>query len=328
MNTSKLFQAFFYMVVLILMIFPNCALAAKPVCGDGICKGNEKTSCPKDCTGGDDSTDAPSSYNLARASFNDFGGLGVGNGGISADGEGFCTIDRDGNPETDDDVVTYDYWAWQEALLSDEENIHKLDPSKECKEFNNRSDVSGGGRWFLITTAGPVEQYVVERWLVFDFSDEVEFNIDEDLWIPVGEGDLCPDLDGSGGLGNIYVGKHPSPNANPCVDNLTVRFPADRILKNNATTQDFAISIRHQPGDQYWPPWGELRYLEPLYIRAPSAEGVFVGRDCTVMSTRPAPTAPHDRMVAELYSWNSPSSSEFIANYNMPLEVCVIRTSE
>jgi hypothetical protein len=95
MNTSKLLRAFFFIVVMTLMALPNSALAAKPECGDGICKGNEnETSCAADCTGGDDSTDAPSSYNLARASFNDFGGAG----GVSADGEDTCNAPRPGSP--------------------------------------------------------------------------------------------------------------------------------------------------------------------------------------------------------------------------------------
>ena len=55
MNTSKLFRAFFFMVVMTLMALPNSALAVKPVCGDGICNGSEtETSCSEDCDGGDD----------------------------------------------------------------------------------------------------------------------------------------------------------------------------------------------------------------------------------------------------------------------------------
>ena len=53
MNTSKLIRAFFFMVVMNLVALPKSALAAKPFCGDGVCKGKEtETSCPGDCTGG------------------------------------------------------------------------------------------------------------------------------------------------------------------------------------------------------------------------------------------------------------------------------------
>jgi hypothetical protein len=232
--------------------------------------------------------------------------------------------------------VTYDYWAWQEELLSTEESIYDNHVGAGClPPHNNRSDVSGGGRWFLITTAGPDPLPVVERWLVFDFSEGTDGTT------------RCPNLDGDdlgGGefdLGPIYFNADRTapldldPNKDSCVDHLTVRLPADRILKNKASSQKLEISIRYKPeGNEYWPPWGSVQYREPLYIRAPSDDGQFAGRDCTVMSTRPAPEASpdndplHDKMKADLYTWVGPSSSEFIGTYNMPLEVCVIRTSD
>ena len=278
--------------------------------------------------GGD--TNAPDPYNLARASFNDFPNESYSDRrGISADGQAWCTVQR-----PDSSFVTYDYWAWQEALLGGGQSIHDQAQNAECVMFDNRSDVSGGGRWFLITTAGPDPVSVPVRWLVFDFSNSPT-------------GDSCPNLDGddSGGdeqdLGPIYLNEykngwlHLNPSDNdPCVDHLTVRLPADRILKSNATEQKLEISIRYQPVDSiYWPPWGGLQYLDPVHIRAPSDHGPFAGRDCTVMSTRPAPTKDnpdpeHDKMMAELYKWDSPSSGELVGTYNMPFEVCVIRTSD
>ena len=35
-----------------ILAVPGTALAAKPVCGDGKCQGNEPTTCPQDCGGG------------------------------------------------------------------------------------------------------------------------------------------------------------------------------------------------------------------------------------------------------------------------------------
>jgi len=61
MNTNKLLRAFFFMVVMTLMALSNSALAAKPMCGDKTCKGNETAaSCPVDCdvgAGGGGGTD-------------------------------------------------------------------------------------------------------------------------------------------------------------------------------------------------------------------------------------------------------------------------------
>ena len=283
--------------------------------GDGLID-----SADPDCGGdgsGDGGSDAPSTYNLARASFNGFGGLGDGNGGISADGVDTCTVPRSGLTTP----VTYDYWAWQEEIINPAESIyeqHVGDDSDCTPPHNNRSDVSGGGRWFLITTAGPDPLFAVERWLVFDFSERLH-------------GAICPDLDGdgsTGSLGPIYTTDLNPADTDPCVDHLTVRLAADRILKGNASEQTLKLSIRWQPpGSQYWPPWGEVEYLKPLYLRDPVAGGPFAGRDCKVMSTRPSPNDPHDRAAAELYSWETPSTSEFIGTYNLPLEVCVIRTS-
>lgn len=293
--------------------------------------------------GGGGDSDAPDPYNLARASFDDFPNVNYPvRRGISSDGQAWCNVPRPDGPSP----VRYDYWAWQEALLGGGQSIHDQAPNAECVMFDNRSDVSGGGRWFLITTAGPDPVSEPVRWLVFDFSNS-----------PTGDG--CPNLDGdkkpSGeqDLGPIYWNADKTEwlylnplDDDPCVDHLTVRLPADRILKSNATEQKLEISIRYQPLDSiYWPPWGGVQYLEPVYLRDPDpitdiySRDPFQGRDCKIMSTRPsAPRLdpienkvvypPHNRMTAELYMWDSPSSGELVGTYNMPFEVCVIRTSD
>jgi len=272
-------------------------------------------------------------YNLARASFNNFGGSG--DGGISADGWDTCTIDGDGDPETTYDLVTYDYWAWEERLLMDTgESIHDWDESciptldiasgGTCCSHDNRSDVSGGGRWKLSTTAGPDADWVVARWLDVDFSGSHP----EILPDPSD----CPDLD------SIYTaGQHPAPNLNDCVASLNVWFGNRFILKNNADFGGGGMTIAHWPDQAApdvdgWHPWGTISYIDaPLYLRDPHDNGPFGGRDCRVMSTRPAYNANHDRAVAELYKKHgtgNPETNEYIGTYYLPWEVCVIRASD
>ena len=326
------------MIVMGLLLAAGQALAKgkPPRCGDGVCELPETpTSCPNDCNdgggGGGGSSDAPDPYNLVRASFANFTDLASPGGGMVADGRHTCTIQRNGGN------VTYDYWAWQERLLSDANSL--LDDGvgtnwddatdSDCRSTENRSDISGGGRWFLMTTAGEVQPEQVERWLVVDFSVGID-------------GSECPDLDGIGnadlGIDPIYFPAgtavehpHPAPNSAPCVDNLTVRFAADRILKNRAEYQSPAITIRYRPnGSDYWIPWGSITHINPLYLRDPSDDDgdPFKGRDCRVMSTRPAWDLPHDRQEAELSMFLTPSEEVLIGNYNLPLEVCVIRASD
>jgi hypothetical protein len=273
----------------IAVVSPTVALAAKFTCED---KPDHPQCNDGGGGGGGGDTDGPDPNNLARASFTNFGdSWGGPGGGISIDGQDSCTVDRG----SAGGIVEYDYWAWQESIISPDISIHELDTGHggSCDTHDNRSDVSGGGRWFLITTAGSDDLFAVQRWLVFDFSDSTDET-------------ACPDLDGDEvpseeepfynhlHLGPIYTPDKLQPgmiDSDPCVDHVTVRFPADRILKSNASTQKFAISIRHQPDSQYWPPWGSVQYLEPLYVRAPSEHGLFAGRDCTLMSTRPAPAS-------------------------------------
>ena len=287
----------------------------KPFCPDGSCNGNETpTSCPADCDGGGDTSDAPDPSNLVRASFVNFGSYGFGDVGISADGRHTC----------DYQGVIYDYWAWQERLLSPE--ISMVTGPENCDSPENRSDVSGGGRWFLMTSAGEVKQDQVVRWLVVDFSESNDLS-------------LCPDLDGDGGIvDRIYFPEdsganhwHPYPNPTVCVDNLTVRLAADRILKKKANSQQLDITIRHRPnGSDYWIPWGSIIHINSLYLRDPSDDpgAPFFGRDCRVMSTRPAWDEPHNRQEAELSMSISPSEEVLIGTYNLPLEVCVTRASD
>lgn len=292
------------------------------------CKGKHATNPPAGhCDGGGDGGDneAPSPSNLVRASFLNFGGLGSGEGGISADGLDTCTIERNGVD------VTYDYWAWQERLLSESDSMLGVgtdsDDNSPCFSYENRSDVSGGGRWFLMTSAGEVQQEQVVRWLAVDFSDN---DID-------GVISGCPDLDGAGnsdmGIDPIYsaVSQYPHNNtdSSPCVDNLSVWLKADRVLKNKANQQQLEISIRYRPdGSDYWIPWGSIEHVNPLFLRdPPHTSGPFEGRDCRVMSTRAADGLDHTQQLAELTISVGAGQSDVVGRYNLPLEICVIRAS-
>ena len=263
------------------------------------------------CSGGGGGGDTgPDPYNLARASFATRDELGnpIG-GGVFADEVDACG--------------PYDYWDWQEALLP-------ADVGLACPQYLNSSNVSGGGRWFLISSAAGSEEVVdeIERWLVVDFSSSTD-------------GAPCYDLDNGGtaedysDLGIPLYLDYPidqiAENADPCVDNLSVRLAADRILKAKANQQQLEFSIRHRPDPEasiYWSPWGYVSYIKPLYLREPSVDDPSDWIGCRVMSTRSAPGAPHDRAEAELLLSTGAGTTELLGSYNLPLEVCVKRASE
>jgi hypothetical protein len=279
---------------------------------------------PDGCGGSSGGGNELGPYNLARASFATLAELNS-TGGITADGWDTCTIDRDGDPATDD-LVTYDYWAWEERLLGDDESIHRLHvPDKDpygnpCNSHANRSDVSGGGRWKLSTTAGPDATWFVARWLDVDFSNRIA-------------GDECPDLYELGIYGHDKSGKyqHPDPNFGDCVVSLNVWISNRFMLKKNADFGGGGMTIAHWPetdGSGGWRPWGKISYEKPLHLWDPDEEGPFAGRDCTVMSTRPAYGEKHDRMRAVLYKKEDDGTNTPIGIYNLPQEVCVIRASD
>lgn len=243
----------------------------------------------------------PDPYNLARAAFATWDELGNPPGGVFADGV--------------DECGPYDYWDWQEALLPEDVGL-------PCPTYLNSSNVSGGGRWFLISSPAGSDTVVdeIERWLVVDFNDPS----DPESPSP------CYDLD------NLLYLDSPNDqiveNEEPCIDNLSIRLAADRILKAKANQQQLEFSIRHRPDPEasiYWPPWGYVSYIQPLYLRDP-----VVGEDpddwsgCRVMSTRPAPGAGHDRAEAELLRETGPGQTVVLGTYNLPLEVCVTRASD
>lgn len=98
----------------------------------------------------------------------------------------------------------------------------RLKTDGTCCSHDNRSDVSGGGRWKLSTTAGPDADWVVASWLEVDFSGVNPI-------LP--EPSPCPDLEGTG----IYTDEqHPDPNDDVCVDSPNVWFGNRFMLKNNA----------------------------------------------------------------------------------------------
>jgi len=250
--------------------------------------------------GGGTGSTAPDPYNLARASFAtrpELTELGDPPGGVFADDVGHC--------------LGYDYWDWQEALLPPDVGL------VDCPTYLNSSNVSGGGRWFLISGPAGSEEVlnVIERWLVVDFNTSTD-------------GAPCYDLD------NLLYLDNPDQIAednDPCVDNLAIRLSADRILKPKANQQQLDFSIRWRPDPSasiYWPPWGYVSYINPLYLRDPSTGDPDDWIGCRVMSTRPATGAPHDRAEAELLRDIGPGQTELLGTYYLPLEVCVKRASD
>lgn len=309
------------LILVVGMAIPNESFACHKTDSNGDPRPHGKNAtCPPD-DGGGGANNTADTYNLARADFEDVSG---GGGGIYADGVDTCTIERNG------DFVTYDYWAWQEEFLSDAESmlddgvaLGEVEPP--CNPYPNRSDVSGGGRWFLMSPSNH-EEPVVKRWLVVDFSDSDDFST---CWNLDGGGVDHDDLDIDTPLYDDFAGQITAIDPLPCVDHLAVWLKADRILKKKASMQQLEIIIRHRGNEgRYWVPWGSIRHIHPLFLRDPVAGGPFDGRDCTVMSTRPAPGEEHISQEAELYKNLGPSSDVLIGTYNLPLEVCVIRASE
>jgi hypothetical protein len=277
----------------------------------------EAAACGGGSGGGGGST-GPDYYNLARASFATRGELGNPDGGVFADDVGYCG--------------PFDYWDWQDTLILDE------NPSDtNCITYKNSSNISGGGRWFLISSPAGSEEVldVIERWLVVDFTDsrsdspcyDLDFGAEgyAQYGIPLYRDDVRSQ---SGGLVDQI-----EKNVLPCVDNLAIRLSADRILKAKANQQQLEFSIRWRPDPAasiYWSPWGYVSYIQPLYLRNPSSGDpqAWLDAGCRVMSTRPAPGADHDRAEAELLLKTGAGQTEVLGSYNLPLEVCVNRASE
>lgn len=266
------------------------------LCGDG---------------GSDGGGDAPDPYNLARASFATRAELGNPIGGVFADQKPECE--------------GYNYWDWQEELLPAGVGL-------PCPFYANSSNVSGGGRWFLISSPAGSNEVVneVERWLTIDFTHYSTV---------LGEDSPCYNLDfrrpedpdySSLDI-PLYLTDQIAENTDPCIDNVSVRLAADRILKAKANQQQLEFSIRHRPDPDasiYWAPWGYVSYIQPLYLRDPMPGDPNDWVRCRVMSTRPAPDQPHDRDEAELQRQLGPGTTEVIGTYYLPLEVCVSRASD
>jgi hypothetical protein len=236
-------------------------------------------------------------------------------------------VEPDGGVFADDkpECEGYDYWDWQEELLPSGVGL-------PCPTYLNSSNVSGGGRWFLISSPAGSEEVVdeIERWLVVDFSTSTD-------------GAPCYDLDNGGTVEDfsdlgipLYLD---DPNdqidedTDACVDNVSVRLAADRILKAKANQQQLEFSIRHRPDPAasiYWSPWGYISYIQPLYLRDPMIgdRPEWIQIDCRIMSTRSAPGADHDRAEAELLLKTGAGQTKLLGTYNLPMEVCVNRATD
>lgn len=266
-------------------------------------------------TGGGGSTE-PDPYNLARASFATRAELGNPSGGVFADGvdQGLCD--------------PYDYWDWQEALLPAGVGL-------ACTTYLNSSNVSGGGRWFLISSPAGSEEVLdeIERWLVVDFSDYSDSQLDSPCYNLDAHNASDPDYSSLGIPLYLDDPDQIAENVDRCIDNLAIRLSADRILKAKANQQQLEFSIRYRPDPAtsiYWPPWGYVSYINPLFLRDPSNDenDPFYGRNCRVMSTRETHAAEHTRAEAELLRDIGPGNTEVRGTYYLPLEVCVERASD
>ena len=261
-------------------------------------------------TGGGGGDTGPDPYNLARASFATRADLAYlennawiePNGGVFADNVDHCG--------------PYDYWDWQDTYIS-------ADVGEDCFLHPNSSNVSGGGRWFLISSPAGSDEVVdvVKRWLVVDFNEPID-------------GAPCYGLDNGDDLElgiPLYLDDQIEKNVLECVDNLSIRLSADRILKAKANQQQLEFSIRHRPDPEasiYWSPWGYVSYINPLYLWD-SPDGNAAGwENCRVMSTRSGPNELHDRAEAELLLKTGAGQTLVLGSYNLPLEVCVTRASD
>ena len=268
---------------------------------------------PQICnTGGGSGDTGVDPYNLARAAFADRTQLGNPQGGVFAD---------------DISCGPYDYWDWQESLLPAGVGL-------DCPTYLNSSNVSGGGRWFLISSAAGSDEVVdtVERWLIVDFSEPSEPVSPADPLSP------CYDLDFGGTTSDysdygipLYLPGQIEADDRPCIDNLSIRLSADRILKAKANQQQLEFSVRHRPdpiASIYWSPWGYVSYINPLYLWDSPAGNAAGWTNCRVMSTRSGPDEPHDRAEAELLRKTGAGQTESLGSYNLPMEVCVTRASD
>ena len=327
---------------------PNCdadgdlVLKAHPKCGGD--DPNDSDPCVPDPTaeacssggGGSGGEIAPDPFNLARASFATRAELAWWEGGV--------LVEPDGGVFADGVEVCqgFDYWDWQEEFLPDGEGL-------PCTPYLNSSNVSGGGRWFLISSAAGSDEVVdrVERWLVVDFTKLIE--VVDEFGQPVRDefGEVvriqdpespCYDLDSGGTTEDysqygipLYLDGQILEDSRPCVDNVSVRLAADRILKAKSNQQQLEFSIRHRPDPEasiFWSPWGYVSYTNPLYLRAPMTGDPLDWENCRVMSTRPAPGMPHDRAEAELLWKTGAGQTQVLGTYDLPLEVCVKRASD
>lgn len=150
------------------------------------------------------------------------------------------------------------------------------------------------------------------RWLVLDFGTDVT-------------NPACPDLDTQL---SSYPGRDPGVtdppvNGDPCVDNVAVRFFADRAFKAGAQTSVVYLLIdgpdavtTGRTSRLQWNAKYRLEFVNPLSVSSLGADTIKVGNSS-------------DDFRAELWTLNkSGVKNTLLGIVNMPLEVIVKKTSQ
>ncbi len=306
-------------ILLIGLAGPTPAQAANekgPRCSDGIdndldgkidCdSGNEDP----DCNCGDgDGGDGTASDLFVRADFQDVLSDDATPTAIQSDLEGADPP----NPNAVNACGDYQYWD----TLFDQtcQNASGSGPVS--------STVSNGGRWHLHTVRESDESSVTDnRWMVFNWSES-----------PAGS--PCPITDPVGGLDAVLYPEGPPPpldavvvppiHADPCIDNLEMRFLhcLDKVFAPGTTEDDVCIDLVGpkviKQGGVLWRTFYTLTYLEPLFVlEDPDNPG---NPDARILTTKDGGV---DRSEAELVFTNdTPRQNDdvVIGTYNMHLKV-------
>jgi hypothetical protein len=236
-------------------------------------------------------------------------------GGIFPDNVDTCIIDS---------LNTYEYWDYGDiGLIGDPPYL----PGSQCTFHPIRSDVSGGGRWFLMLPGKGQQHVNSTRWLTVDFSDSTN-------------GAPCPDLDGKDYyILDEFVDENDEPvvftDNNPCVDHVAVWLKAEKALHNRASRTPLLIILWSSPDDDgYWQAFAGIDYINPLYLRTPEEGDVGYGTGCRrVISTEPGEGDPEDSPsvraaeMGELAGWDRPEGwpDDVARTYNLPFEACLTK---
>ena len=278
-------------------------MAKKPVCnGDGVCDPDENAKhCPADCSAGG----GTASGLFVRADFPDV---------LTADGTPTAIqSDLEGAAFPNAIIPCGDYQYWDTRFDTTCQDASGSGPVS--------STVTNGGRWHLRTVLEQGEDNSTNtdnRWVVFNWLETPDFspcrNVDDDLYFDPPGGALVPPID-----------------ADPCVDNLEMRFLhcLEKVFAPGTTEDDVCIDLAGprllKQGTVLWHPFYTLTYLQPLFVlEDPAHPG---DPDFRILTTKKN-LMGEDRSLAELFFvGTSPSRKDdfLVGTYNMHLEVRLSR---